>query len=648
MSARLANLLRQRFAGDTSPVDASLAFLDYQYREICGQRALDSWPGDCLSRLAQSVDNPLWRLAQALNLSALDLELVLLAGLPHEHEGYADIFHSLHPASEPYPTLGLASQLLCAHFTDRDLVRRSVQTGPASQFGLLLTDDDRPFFNCGLRLPTQLWTTLRGIPAWPRDIEIDPGPAVAAGLQQWMQQAAVAQARQAIVGRARCDISIFADNVATASNRAAALCASNGQATIRVARANELEKNRLQHLLLQCLAHDAVPILEIVRQDNPSHPANRINSDNYPGTLILCAETGAGNLSGHRSTLTLQLAPLESESLRDMWASLLPALAIHADQLASRYPFEPHLADQVRRDLEFLYPDPATISQPLMAVAAAVRARSTSSLKGGVELIRPGVDWSKLILPNNQMSQLRDASERLQLQSKVLNEWQFLKGRRGARGLRMLFAGPPGTGKTLSAEVMAQALNVDLLQVDLSRVVSKWIGETEKNLADIFVTAESARAVLFFDEADALFGKRTEVSDAHDRYANLETAYLLSRLERYDGLAILATNYRQNIDSAFSRRLDFIIEFEEPGFAERKRIWACHIPPQAPLDEDVSLDELASLYPIVGGHIRNAALTAAYFAARDNTSITRSHFIEAIRREYEKSGKPYRELSTRH
>ena len=210
--------------------------------------------------------------------------------------------------------------------------------------------------------------------------------------------------------------------------------------------------------------------------------------------------------------------------------------------------------------------------------------------------------------------------------------------------MRMLFAGPPGTGKTLSAEVLAKALNVDLLFVDLSRVVSKWIGETEKNLAQVFDTAERAKAVLLFDEADALFGKRTEVSDAHDRYANLETAYLLSRLERFDGLAILSTNLRQNIDPAFTRRLEFIVEFDEPGREQRRALWRCHLPEEAPLADDVNLEELAGHFPIVGGLIRNAAVAAAFLAAGDGGVIEQQHFIRAVRREYEKAGKAYREL----
>jgi len=205
----------------------------------------------------------------------------------------------------------------------------------------------------------------------------------------------------------------------------------------------------------------------------------------------------------------------------------------------------------------------------------------------------------------------------------------------------MLLAGPPGTGKTLSAEVIATTLGVDLLVVDISRVVSKWIGEKEKNLAELFDAAERSQTVLFFDEADALFGKRTEITDAHDRYANLETAYLLARLERCEGMVILATNFRQNIDPAFLRRLEFVVEFEEPGQLERVALWRCHLPERAPLDPGINLLQLASLYPVVGGVIRNAAVAAAFVAAAEGTDITMAHLVRAIRREYEKSGRPF-------
>jgi SpoVK/Ycf46/Vps4 family AAA+-type ATPase len=274
-------------------------------------------------------------------------------------------------------------------------------------------------------------------------------------------------------------------------------------------------------------------------------------------------------------------------------------------------------------------------------VGSSLRVRAGLSLSGGVKLVRPTVTWEDLVLPRDHLTQLREAVDRLVLQSRVLDDWGFLKGRLGARGVRMLFAGPPGTGKTLSAEVIANALAVDLLVVDISRVVSKWIGETEKNLATVFDTAERAQAVLFFDEADALFGKRTEVSDAHDRYANLETAYLLARLERFEGLAVLATNLRQNIDPAFLRRLEFVIDFAEPDREQRRQLWRCHLPQSAPLADNVNLYELAALYPVVGGVIRNAAVAAGFLAAADGGLILRQHFIYAIRREYEKAGRAF-------
>jgi SpoVK/Ycf46/Vps4 family AAA+-type ATPase len=205
----------------------------------------------------------------------------------------------------------------------------------------------------------------------------------------------------------------------------------------------------------------------------------------------------------------------------------------------------------------------------------------------------------------------------------------------------MLFSGPPGTGKTLSAEVLAHEMGADLLLVDVSRVVSKWIGETEKNLAEVFDHAERAQAVLFFDEADALFGRRTEVADAHDRYANLETAFLLARLERFEGLTVLATNRRENIDAAFSRRLEFALDFDEPAAPERAALWRRHLPERAPLAADVDLAALANLYAVVGGVIRNAATAAAFLAAAEDRPIARRHLLHALRREYEKAGRAF-------
>jgi SpoVK/Ycf46/Vps4 family AAA+-type ATPase len=259
----------------------------------------------------------------------------------------------------------------------------------------------------------------------------------------------------------------------------------------------------------------------------------------------------------------------------------------------------------------------------------------------GAVIVHPAATFEDLVVSEDVMSQLLEAASRLAHRQTVLERWGFLAGRPGREGLRLLFHGPPGTGKTLAGEVLAGALGRDLLIVDLSRIVSKWVGETEKNLAAIFESAERTGSALLFDEADALFGRRTEVGDARDRYANLETAYLLSRMERFEGLVVLATNLRQNLDGAFARRLDFIVGFPPPDARQRARLWRRLLPPDAPLDPAVDLGRLAALYAIPGGLIRSAAVSAGYLAAADGAVITTSHLVHAIRREYVKAGQHF-------
>ena len=208
------------------------------------------------------------------------------------------------------------------------------------------------------------------------------------------------------------------------------------------------------------------------------------------------------------------------------------------------------------------------------------------------------------------------------------------------RGARLLLTGPPGTGKSLAAAALATAAQTDLLVVDVSRIVSKWLGETEKNLAGVFDAAERTQAVLLLDEADALFGTRTEISDAHDRYANLETAYLLQRLDRFEGLVILTTNLRANIDVAFLRRVDFVVEFPLPDEPSRRELWALHLPTEQ-VDDDVDLPALARLYAVPGAWIRNCVLSAAYTAASTGDRIRQAHLVSAMRREYGKAAQPF-------
>lgn len=207
----------------------------------------------------------------------------------------------------------------------------------------------------------------------------------------------------------------------------------------------------------------------------------------------------------------------------------------------------------------------------------------------------------------------------------------------------MLFSGPPGVGKTMAAEVFANELGLDLYKIDLSQIVSKYIGETEKNLNRVFDEARASNAILFFDEADALFGKRSEVRDSHDRYANIEIAYLLQKMDEYEGLSVLATNLKQNLDEAFARRLSFIIDFPFPDEESRLRIWQSMWPADVPLGDDIDLSYVARTFRLSGGSIKNVAVAAAFLAAARGTTVQTMDLVRATRREFQKMGKmlPY-------
>ena len=269
----------------------------------------------------------------------------------------------------------------------------------------------------------------------------------------------------------------------------------------------------------------------------------------------------------------------------------------------------------------------------------AARAQSSRDLETLAHKVEPRHNWDDIVLPKDTRQQLLEIGLRVAHRHRVLNDWGFERKLTLGKGVSALFVGPSGTGKTMAAEIIANDLKLDLYKIDLSSVVSKYIGETEKNLNRIFAAAEEANAILFFDEADALFGKRSEVRDAHDRYANIEISYLLQKMEEYEGLAILTTNLRQNLDQAFLRRLAYTVHFPFPDIPSRQQIWAGIWPPQTPLGDDVDLNFLAREYKLSGGNIKNLALTAAYLAVADGGPVTMAHLIQALRREYQKMGK---------
>jgi SpoVK/Ycf46/Vps4 family AAA+-type ATPase len=247
--------------------------------------------------------------------------------------------------------------------------------------------------------------------------------------------------------------------------------------------------------------------------------------------------------------------------------------------------------------------------------------------------------WDDLVLPPVLLQQIQEVAAAIKHRKLVYGEWGMARRFGDGGGLKVLFSGASGTGKTMTASVLARDLGLDLFRIDLSGVVSKYIGETEKNLDQIFTAAQSSNAILFFDEADALFGKRSEVKDAHDRYANIEVSYLLQKMEEYDGVVILASNLSKNIDQAFARRMHYAIEFPRPGKEHRQQLWRGMFRPETPLGDDVDFAFLAHQFELTGGDIKNVVLAAAFLAVDDGQVIHMEQIVKALARQMMRQGK---------
>ncbi|MGH2370578.1 MAG: ATP-binding protein, partial [Chloroflexota bacterium] len=267
----------------------------------------------------------------------------------------------------------------------------------------------------------------------------------------------------------------------------------------------------------------------------------------------------------------------------------------------------------------------------------ACRAQARPRLDDLAQRIEPAATWDDLVLPEAQRQVLREIAIHVRQRARVYETWGFAAKSARGLGISALFAGPSGTGKTMAAEVLAHELRLDLYRIDLSSVVSKYIGETEKNLRRVFDAAEAGGAILLFDEADALFGKRSEVKDSHDRYANIEISYLLQRMEAYRGLAILTTNLKSALDTAFLRRLRFVVQFPFPDAAQRAEIWQRVFPADTPT-AGLDPSRLARLN-VAGGNIRNIAMNAAFLAADAGEPVQMTHLLRAARSEYAKLDK---------
>lgn len=309
--------------------------------------------------------------------------------------------------------------------------------------------------------------------------------------------------------------------------------------------------------------------------------------------------------------------------------------------LATKFRFSPGQIEDAARTAQSLaaWRHPQEPQPSSTEFFEASRLQSNRKLASLARKIKPKYTWDQIVLPPDRLLQLREICNSVKFRATVYDQWGFDSRLSLGKGLNVLFGGPPGTGKTMAAEVIAGELSLDLYKIDLSSVVSKYIGETEKNLSRIFAEAETSNAILFFDEADSLFGKRTEVRDSHDRYANIEVGYLLQRMEEYEGVAILATNFRKNVDEAFVRRMHFMIDFPLPNAEERLRIWESIWPSSTPRGADLDLRDISRRFELSGGNVRNVALGAAFLAANNGGTVNMRHLLHAIRREYQKMGK---------
>ncbi len=343
-----------------------------------------------------------------------------------------------------------------------------------------------------------------------------------------------------------------------------------------------------------------------------------------------------------RPSLPAVVPALRGPDRAGVWAAALgPAAGAMngtVDALAAQFEFDPQRAARAVADARAVGGTPEHLW-------AACREQTAGALSALARRIDTVFEWDDLVLPAAVVGQLRDLAAQVALRPTVYGEWGFDATLSRGRGISVLFSGPSGTGKTMAAEVLARQLKLDLYRVDLAGVVSKYIGETERNLRTIFDTADRSGVILFFDEADALFGKRTEVKDSHDRFANIEVNYLLQRMEEYRGLAVLATNRKTDLDRAFLRRLRFLIDFPFPDAAHRLRIWQRAFPAKTQLN-GVDFAALASM-ELSGGNIRNIALDAAFLAAGERAKVGMDHLTRAARRECAKTDKAFTEPGRR-
>jgi hypothetical protein len=609
-------------------------------------------------------------LCAAFDLDAFEADLVLLALGPHYDLRYQKLYAFLQDdVGRVYPTVDLALRLFCA--TDDERVRaREYFTNGSSLFGNRLIEplaDDGP--NTLSLLTRPLFLDVRIAEFLLGSDRLDSKLGDAPHAARWNQPRLN---RTDLLLSESVNDSLEKIISISNGNRpyCCLLCGPEGAGKKAFAEVVCHETDQLLLIvnlsLLECAGPSFGPILRSAFREavlynaaiyldgwhtlaqlpdpSPLQFAENLIAD-FPGRVFLGSRT-SWRARRIADILAVEI-PLPDEDLRRrLWDfHLRDHAALSKDHdtthLASAFKFTPGQIQLAlaRAETETILRTGEARLLTMSDLLAGCRAQSSLDLVSFAKKLTPKRGWPDLILPKDTLAQLHEFCQQVRQRVRVFDSWGFGRKLSLAKGLIALLSGPSGCGKTLSAEVLAKELGLDLYRVDLSCVVSKYIGETEKNLSRVFDDAQMSNAILFFDEADALFGKRSEVKDAHDRYANIEINYLLQRVEEYEGVVILASNLSNNIDSAFIRRMRFCIEVPFPDEAHRGRIWRGVFPSQAPISADVDFDFLARKFKLAGGNIQNVALAAAFSAADNGGTIGMEHLVLALKREYQKLGR---------
>jgi hypothetical protein len=583
------------------------------------------------------------RLAATAGLGRFECEVLLLAALPAlEPDGAGVLATAQGDARLRLPTIAFAlSSLAGANW------QAFAPEAPLRRLALIGLTDESIASLAGIALPERVLHHLVGLDGVDAEL-----PAVSTRLEPRFE---LGGSHGELMRRFGAQLSAENRGLApvfelVGADRSAALAIAAAGARVAGRRAYQVvaealpaaagERARLAQLWSrECVLAGALPVLDLYDLTGPGEVRSALRfAAAIAGPLALVAAEPLA-VPG-RDSLRLVVPRPSMADQRALWAAA-GAEAADVDRLVGTFTASPEIVADVTANIGADL-SPAEGAAPLAdRLWTETRIRLRPRLDELAQRIDVRSQWSDLILPHRQFDMLKAIAAQVRQRRQVHHDWGFGGSNGRGLGITALFSGPSGTGKTLAAEVIGGALELDVYRVDLSAAVSKWIGETEKNLRRLFDAAEDSCAILLFDEADQLFAKRTEVKDSHDRYANLEVSYLLQRMESYRGLAILTTNLRSNIDNAFLRRIRFLVDFPLPEAAERQRIWRLAFPSGAPLD-GIEVERLAQL-TVAGGSIKNIALNAAFIAADEGSPIRMGHLQRAARAEYDKLSKPLTE-----